>query len=286
MRLVKVLVVAELCFVAYRLQVRLDGLTGAYRSTEEVLYVTDGDALKRLALGFESLAADIYWLRTVQYFGGQRLYATDKRFELLSPLLDLTTTLDPQFKIPYRYGAVFLSEPQPRGAGKPLEAVALIDRGIANNPGHWRFYLDKGFIYFWHVQDYEKASEVFLEGAAIEGAPYWMKSMAARALGRGDRNTARELWRLLFQTAENVQMKDNARTHLQQLDALDRIDALRVPVQAFRERVGRFPRSWEELRAAGLLAGVPRDPTGVPFVLNPLDERIEISLTSTIPSVW
>lgn len=287
MKLIKLLVVAELCFLSYRLQVRLDALTGEYRSTEEVLYVTDGEALRKLTLGFESLAADLYWLRAVQYFGGQRLYATDKNFELLKPLLELTTTLDPHFKIPYRYGAVFLSEPPPRGAGKPLEGVELINKGIAENPDHWRFYLDKGFIYFWHLEDYRKASEVFLEGAEIDGAPYWMKSMAARALARGGgRETARQLWRHLYESSENEQMRDNAMTHLRQLDALDRMDELGARIEAFRERAGRFPKSWEELVAAGLLPGVPLDPTGVPFVLNPLDERVEISLMSTIPSVW
>ena len=37
--------------------------------------------MKRLFPGFESLAADVYWLRTVQYFGGERAFAAEKRFD-------------------------------------------------------------------------------------------------------------------------------------------------------------------------------------------------------------
>ena len=38
----------------------------------------------------------IYWLRAVQYYGSQRAFATDKRFENLAPLIEITNALDPQ----------------------------------------------------------------------------------------------------------------------------------------------------------------------------------------------
>src|SRR6185436_6174550 len=64
-------------------QARIDQRTGTFRAQEEVLYLWSGEHVRRLVPGFESLAADIYWLRTVQYFGGQRLFVSGKRFELL-----------------------------------------------------------------------------------------------------------------------------------------------------------------------------------------------------------
>jgi hypothetical protein len=42
--------------------------------------------------------SDVYWIRTIQHYG--RDFKNRKRanrFELLYPLLDLTTTLDPRF---------------------------------------------------------------------------------------------------------------------------------------------------------------------------------------------
>ena len=85
-------------------QARIDREIGTFRAQEEVLYLWSGEHVKRLFPGFETLAADVYWLRTVQYFGGERLFTREKRFELLQPLVDIATTLDPRLEIAYRYG--------------------------------------------------------------------------------------------------------------------------------------------------------------------------------------
>ncbi len=281
------LVVLSQLFVAvWLLQVASDDRFGEYRATEEILYVEDGETLKKVLLGFESLAADLYWLRAVQYFGGQRLYSLEKRFDLLEPLLDITTTLDPHLKVAYTYGATLLSEPWPTGAGVPLKGLNLIDKGIENNPDHWRFYLDKGFIYFWVLKDYQTAAEIFLEGSELPGAPYWMVATAGRTLARGgERETARELWKILYQTAENSQMRGNAEVHLQQLDALDQIEVLTKLARKYKEQFGQFPESWRAMVEAGYLRRVPADPIGVPYVLNPRDEEAEVSEDSFLSAL-
>ena len=285
-RILILVVLVQLVVAVVLLQRTIDDRFGEYRATEEILYIENGEALKKIVLGFESLAADLYWLRTVQYFGGQRLYSTDKRFELLEPLLNITTTLDPHLKVAYTYGATFLSEPRPTGAGEPLKGLALIDRGIENNPDNWRFYLDKGFIYFWVLEDYKKAAEIFLEGSKLPGAPYWMMATAGRTLTRGgDRDTAKQLWRILYDTAENEQMRHNALTHLQQLDALDQTEVLTALGGKFREQQGHFPESWQEMIAAGYLRGVPADPLGVPYVLNLRDEQVDVSEESFLSAL-
>lgn len=265
-----VFVIGGLFLAIFAVQSRIDETFGRYRSTEEILYIDNPRVLKKVLVGFENVAADLYWLRTVQYFGGKRRDATNKNFDLLEPLLRITVTLDPKFKIAYTYGATFLSEPFPQGAGMPSKGIALIDDGIRQHPGHWRFYLDKGFIYYWYLRDFEKAAEIFLEGANLEGAPFWMKTTAGRTLLEGgNRQTARGLWQILHDSAETPQQRDNALIHLMQLDALDQLDALRQIVAVFEERVGRHPQRWEELVASGLLKGIPLDPTGAPYVLDP-----------------
>jgi hypothetical protein len=281
-----VAVLAALFAAVTVIQRRMDERFGEYRATEEILYVDNGEALKKVLLGFESIASDLYWLRTVQYFGGQRLESTEKRFELLGPLLDITTTLDPHLRIAYTYGATFLAEEWPRGAGEPLKALELIDKGIRNNPDHWRFYLDKGFIYFWFLNDYAKAADVFLAGSKLPGAPYWMVATAGRTLARGgERSTARALWKILYDTAENDQMRYNALLHLQQLDALDQTDLLTKVALQFKQDRGHFPSGWEEMIAAGYLRGVPADPGGVPYELNPKTERAEVSRNSALSAL-
>jgi tetratricopeptide (TPR) repeat protein len=272
---------AALVLAVYLLQSRIDDRFGEYRATEEILYVDNGDLLKKATVGFESLTADIYWLRAVQYFGGKRREVNNKDYALLAPLLWITVTLDPHFKIAYTYGATFLSEPLPVGAGLPLKGVELIDEGIKAHPDYWRFYLDKGFIYFWYLKDYEKAAEVFLEGSKIEGAPYWMVNTAGRALARGgDRGTARDLWKILRDTAETQQQKENAEAHLRQLDALDQMDVLKQVIETYREQRGAYPARWQDLIEARLLRTIPHDPTGEPYVLDPATHEVSPSRRS------
>src|SRR5262249_38045918 len=100
------------------IQRAIDGMLGGFGAEDRSTYLWSPAHVKRMAAGFDNVVADIYWLRTVQYFGGQRLFARSRRFELLLPLIDVTTTLDPRLEIAYRYGAIFLCEPSPIGAGR------------------------------------------------------------------------------------------------------------------------------------------------------------------------
>src|SRR5438270_5991915 len=94
---------------------RVEHLRGHEATLEEVLYLPSGKVLKRLSLGYSSLLADIYWTRAVQYFGSRHVvHAT--HYELLDPLLQITTDLDPHIIVVYQFGSVFLSQQPPNGA--------------------------------------------------------------------------------------------------------------------------------------------------------------------------
>ena len=79
---------AALALLVPVIQARIDDRLGRYRAVEEVLYLGSGEEVRRLAPGLENLMADVYWLRTVQYYGGRILQ--NRRFELLEPLVLIT----------------------------------------------------------------------------------------------------------------------------------------------------------------------------------------------------
>jgi hypothetical protein len=247
-------------------QRRIDRLAGSFRAQEEVMYLWSGEHVKRLVPGFEGLAADVYWLRTVQYFGGQRLFARGKRFELLRPLVEITTTLDPRLEIAYRYGATFLSEPAPLGAGRPHEGIEVLERGVRALPLSWRLRQDLGFFHYLFLGDARTAARVLGEAALIPGAPFWLHTMAADLVARGgDRAASRAMWQRLFEQAEEGIIRENARARLEILGSLDARDALAAAVAEFERRTGRRPARLEELRAEGLWGGPLRDAAGVRF---------------------
>ena len=92
--------------------------------------------VRRTALSFKAVLADVYWIRAVQHYGRTRLAGGGAQdYDLLYPLLDVTTTLDPRFDAAYRLGAVFLAEPPPGGPGRPDLALALLRKGPGKRPG-------------------------------------------------------------------------------------------------------------------------------------------------------
>lgn len=248
---------------------------------DERLYLPSGNLLRRLSLGHESLLANIYWTRAVQYFGRQRLEGAE-RFDLLGPLLRIATELDPHLIIAYRFGALFLAGRPPMGAGKPEEALHLLRRGIVANPDYWRFWQDLGFIYYWDLKDYETAAQIFRTGGEHPGARVWMNVLAAKVSAEGGGiETSRMLWQEIYTHAENEQIRQSALEHLAALQAQEDLAVLNARVAAFREREGRLPRSWGELVQAGLVHAVPQDPSGLPYRLAP-EGRVILSPESKV----
>lgn len=276
--------VAALLAVSVAVQVVRDRGWQPYEPANPLLWVHAGPVAKRLALGFDNLAADVYWMRAVVYYGSKRRGAEATRnYELLSPLLNLVTTLDPHFRVAYRFGAIFLTEAYPSGPGRPDLAVALLRRAIAEDGGAWEYFHDIGFVYYWWLRDYGAAADWFDQASRRPGAPDWLRPLAATTLSRGgDRESARFLWRQLAENTDVDWLKRNAERRLQQLDAMDRIDELNAAMQRFFAREHRGPASWREFTAAERLTGTPNDPAGVPFQIDQSNGRFGVSKQSPL----
>jgi hypothetical protein len=257
---------------------------------DETLYVSSPGTAHRLSFGFTALAADLYWIRAIQYYGGLKLQAgaaaahgaTGGRgaapdYKLLYPMLDLTTSLDPEFSIAYRFGAIFLAEPVPRGAGRPDLAIALLEKGLRARPDKWEYMQDIGFVHYWWTHEYKAAAEWFARAAAAPGGPWFLRSMAATTLAVGrDRQSSRLLWESIRAAADNDWLRNDAERRLLQLRAMDEIDALQQRVDRFTQATGAPPANWAALRAIK----APPDPTGTPYELE--NGRVRVSSRSAL----
>lgn len=275
--------VAVLLAAAIALQVVRDRGWQPYQPASPLLWVQSGPALQRLSLGFHNLLSDVYWIRAVVYYGGKRLETgTQKDYSALYPMLDLVTSLDPHFRVAYRFGAIFLTEAYPDGPGRPDLAVQLLQRAIERDFGRWEYYHDIGFVYYWWLRDYRQAAEWFLKASERPAAAEWLKPLAATVLvSGGNRESSRLLWRQML-NSDVEYLRSQAVNRLHQLDALDMIDALTPVLERFLARERRMPRSWQELAAAERLSAVPVDPTGVPFVFDPAAGYIDVSRKSIL----
>lgn len=277
------LLIAVLVAASVGLQVVRDRDYQPYEPETAMLWIRSGPVMKHLALGYDTLLSDIYWMRSVVYYGGQRLQPDGKQnYELLAPMLDLVTTLDPRFTVAYRFGAIFLTEAYPSGPGRPDESIALLRKGIENDPGRWEYMHDIGFVYYWWLHDYAQAAEWFRR-AESAGGPSWLGPLAANTLAAGgSRDQSRALWRQIYETTDIDWIKKTAERSFLQLDALDVIDALNVVADRFEAREGRRATTWDELIRGEGLRGIPVDPTGTPYELDPSSERIGLSQKSSL----
>jgi tetratricopeptide (TPR) repeat protein len=278
------IVLAGMLTVAIALQMIRDRAFAHEADDRQVLYVSSPEVMRRVALSYDVLAADVYWIRALQHYGGERQKpANVRRFDLLYPLLDLATTLDPRFNIAYRFGAIFLAEPRPGGAGRPDRAIELLQKGLTFFPDKWDYYHDIGFIYYWHLGDYRQAAEWFTRGGNLPGAPFWLKSYAGVMLTRGgDRQASRALWMQIGQNPESDWLRRMAELRLTQLDALDQIDVLTRMVDDFTKRTGQRAQTWEQLARAGAVGGVPVDPRGTPYRLDSATGEIGVARESEL----
>lgn len=251
---------------------------------EEVLYIPSPAMLKRMSLGYTGLLADIYWTRAVQYFGARHVVRS-RHYELLAPLLDITTQLDPQLTAAYEFGSVFLTQPPPNGAGDPDAAIRLVQYGIQHNPGDWRLYYNLGFIYSLEKKDYLAAAQAFAQGSKVPGAHPFLKILAARMAQRGgDIETSKLLWTTTYETSRDPQIKANAISHLRALQVDEVVPKLEEVVSQYTSRTGHAPENWADLVRAGYLPGIPLDPVGHPYKLV-AGGRVEVSDIYDLPFI-
>jgi len=285
-----VVLIVTLMTTAIALQRLRDRVYRLGTPSQHALYLTSDRAVGRMSLGFRALNADLYWIRALQYYGGIQQAHREGRPSLdpgseyadLFPFLDLATSLDPQFNIAYRFGAIFLSEPPPGGPGRPDLAIRLLNKGLAARPDKWEYMQDIGFVHYWWNHDYRAAAAAFQQASEIPNAPWWLRSLAASTVAQGgDRRSSRMMWTVLAQSAGNDWLRNSAVRSLQQLDALDAIDTLEQLVSQYRDRAAT-PLTWQSLLRAGApLRGVPADQSGTPFELTP-DGRVRLGSASPL----
>jgi tetratricopeptide (TPR) repeat protein len=263
----------------YQFQKKIDGEETITRIEQDDLAIRSSNLVKKLSLEYAPLMGAIYWTRAVQYYGEKhRLHQTN--LELLWPLLDIATTLDPNLIVAYEFGSTFLSDRVPRGAGRPDLAVQLLERGLKANPDEWRLYQDLGNVYYFDMKDYLKAAAAFEEGSKNPKSQIWMKTMAAKIFAEGESpETSYFLWQQVYTATKDPSIKKNAEEHLKlmrvelDLKAIDRV------ADEYEKQMGHRATRISELVQAGLIQGVAKDPDGYPYVLGE-GGKAELNLNS------
>lgn len=253
-------------------------------SAERLMYLRSGKTADRVFLTFDAIASDIYWMRAIQHYGRDRKSPRwEGRFELLDPLLDLTTTLDPYFNIAYRFGAIFLAMDPPNGPGRADLAIELLEKGLRRRPDRWQYAHDIGFVHYWYTGRFDEAAAWFDRASKMPDSPEWLRQVAAVTLVEGgDRAGARQILAELMTSDDDSYIRSAAQRSFAQIQALDAIDQLTTLVERYQRTTSRLPAGWHDLVRAGLLPGAPVDSTGTPFAYDPDTGAVTIGAQSSL----
>jgi hypothetical protein len=133
--------------------------------------------------------------------------------------------------------------------------------------------------------DYIAAADAFRRGSQVPNAHPFLRILAASmAQHGGELETARMLWQTTLNTTEDPMIKVNAERHLQALQVDEIVPKLEELARAYRERTGIQPTSFRDLIRAGYLRGIPMDPLGRPYKLQP-DGRVEVQDPDDLPFI-
>jgi hypothetical protein len=265
------------------LQNWLDENRQGLEAPEEILYFADGEAVKRFALGYDALLADVYWMRAIQFFGRKVienpgvLSERSRELALLYAMIDVSTTLDPHYIEPYRFGGYFVHDYVDKNAG-----LDLLEKGVRNNPGAFHLHLDLAYLY-WIDGNCARASEIYLAASKLPGAPPWVRDLSATILADcGAVQVTIQMLEQLYESTEDPRIREEVFGKLKSYTALYEVTYLSRTAAAYRERTGGWPASLPALvRAAQALDepdaprlrigpnGAALDPSGVPYLYDP-----------------
>jgi tetratricopeptide (TPR) repeat protein len=181
--------------------------------------------VRPLFLGYNALAADLFWIRTIQYFGAH--IQTDRSYPHMHRLVELTTDLDPHFVEAYQLGGLFLS----LGRAYP-EAIAVYQKGIQHNPERWELPYDLGRMYFLDLGDVPTALTWFERASALPGHGHYVPRLVARLRARvGLVEAAIEMWERMRETTDNPWVRKTADEEIRKLRARQRDARRAAPAQ-------------------------------------------------------
>jgi tetratricopeptide (TPR) repeat protein len=258
---------------------RLVALEEAGQGTKELLYLPNGKYLKAISLGHAPLVADGVYLWAIQYYSD---YDRQDRYRYVEHVFgSVVAELDPRYTDPYWLGAIILTTEASDLDG----GLRLLDKGFANNPTEWILPYLAGWECDRASQD-ARAADYFDRAANAPGAPRALFRLKAGMTARtGDLRTAIALWKEVLDDPKNDDSaRQIAKRQIRTLAVKADVQDLDRAIAGFRERTGHAPRALADLVRAGLMATIPLDPDGNPYVYDSSSGTVSSAVSRVLGS--
>jgi len=142
----------------------------------------------------------------------------------------------------------------------------ILERSKNHRTWDWRPSFFIGFNYFYFSKDNFKASQELMQASEISGAPVALSTWASRLASKaGQYQTAIDF---LEATYENTEDEKQKRLLRDRINAIKGAYHLQQAVEQFKEKIGRFPETLDELTDHHIIPQLPQNPYNRPYSLS------------------
>ena len=270
-RIVLLLAFLLLLFSTY---VPLTALRDSRPPEVRLAFFPPAPVVKALSADQYQFVSHLISLRCLFYFGTlveQKGQVTD--WNKLHRALYTSTRLDPYNMDAYYFAQAVL----PWNAGKPQQAIDLLEYGFAHRTWDWYLPFFLSFDYAFFMKDYRRAGEYLTKAAELNPRAAWFSTLAARYYYEGGRTAlALAYLKELIPTARSEAIRKQL---MIRAEALEKILQLEEVIADFKKRFHRAPDRLQELVDVGILNHIPEDPYGGIFYL---DKQGKVRTTSKL----
>lgn len=250
-------------------------------------YLPDGASVRPFLLGQQTTAADLYFLKLVQYIGTPM--AEKAGWPQLLQLGQLITDLDPEYGYAYQVIGILLSVKK-----RIDESNEIFEKGMTHVPKRWELPFYSSYNYWFERGDLTRGAELLFRAAGVTGGPPWLSDLASRLYSSaGQIETALQFIAGVLATDPPAAIRDDLLQRRQELLIERELQALENGIQQFHLRTGRRPSSLRELSGT-VMAFIPAAPDGTSFSYDPktgevssplLPKRLVLHRAENVPSI-
>ena len=166
-------------------QVVLEGKLQRPAMMPGVHWIQSPGLMRRLAVGFNAIWADIYWIRAVQYYGDTKLSTTRRRTTTCC-IRCSTSRRRWTRNSTSRIGSARFCCPRDirTDPGRPIRRSRCCRRAFVRCPASGSTTMTPGSSSTWWRRDSQAAADWFLKASKLPGAPNWLRAARGKRAGR------------------------------------------------------------------------------------------------------
>ena len=200
---------------------------------------------------------------------------TDRRYDWLHHILDITTTLDPLFEDPYEFGGIVLATE----LGAVDKSIAILKKGMKNVPEdhkrYWYLPFFLAFDYMFYKGDYLTAAHYLEKASRFPQSPTYLPFLVARLYANADNSDVAIVFlREILKSTESPELKKKLKKRIKEVKVERDIRALEAARDRFLVRWDRYPSSLVELVKTGVITAIPGEPFGGRYYIDLTDHSI------------